>query len=98
MADVDELLLLPAGNNDIQTYLASLPPAVDAVEVLMRDMYPAESLTDADFTRQSLEAAPHYDQPAYLHNSLSLGPFGDGRTVTSALRHSADARSPDGCL
>lgn len=88
VADVDELLLLPAGNNDIQTHLASLPPAVDAVEVLMRDMYPAESLAEADFTRQSpFEAAPHYDQPAYLHNSLSLGPFGDGRTVTSALRH-----------
>lgn len=88
VADVDEFLMLPEGVDTLETYLDDLPAGVDAQRVKMLDMYPGYDLSKADFeTTEPFYAAPFHDKHPYLSTSLSKGPFGNERTLTSALRH-----------
>jgi hypothetical protein len=90
IADADELLIPtdPPGP-DLPAGLAG--PAfdgADAARVAMLDMYPAGPLSAATFDSGAPFAeADHVDRAPLRENALFRGPFGDGRTRTSALRH-----------
>lgn len=60
----------------------------DGVRVLMLDMYPKGSMESVTFENGSpFKLSPYIDHIPLLTNSLSLGPFSNAPTWTSALRH-----------
>ena len=87
VADADEFLLLPEGTS-LPQHIEALPEAVNAQRVLMQDMYAPGTLAQADFSQTPpFEAAPLSDPEPFLRNSIWRGPFSNGETLTSALRH-----------
>lgn len=87
VADADEFLRLPE-RISLPEHLARLPAGVNAQRVLMQDMYPQGDLTRADFSvAPPFMAAPLSDDDPFLRNSIWRGPFSNGETLTSALRH-----------
>lgn len=88
VADTDEFLV-PGQGRDLGDILARLEAeGADAVRVAMLDMYPRGPLAEADFSSGDPFAEAGYaDRVALRRESLGRGPFGTGRTRTSALRH-----------
>lgn len=87
VADADEFLLLPR-ETSLPEHVDRLPAGVDAQRVLMQDMYPRGAFAQADFSSvPPFEAAPLSDPEPFLRNSIWRGPFSNGETLTSALRH-----------
>lgn len=90
IADADELLLYPG-------YLQTTLPAwlrryrfsqTDAVGVRMLDLYPDGPLAGADPGEPNLFAIAGFtDRRPFLADSLATGPYDNGTTWTSAVRH-----------
>ncbi|SLN46274.1 Galactosyltransferase [Roseovarius litorisediminis] len=90
LADADELLVYPGWE---KTKLPKLLAGrdykdTDAVRILMLDMYPQRRLSDVEFkSGDPFSEAGFVDKTPFIDNPSGRGPFSDGHTVSSALRH-----------
>ncbi len=89
VADADELLVWQAKQTQTLPDLLSEPDFSDAeaVRLFMLDMYPKGPLEDAQFSGNPFDEAGYCDRVPFLNDLPVFGPFSDGRTWTSALRH-----------
>lgn len=89
VADADELLVWQAKQTQTLPELLAEPDFSDAeaVRLFMLDMYPKGPLEDARFTGNPFDEAGYCDRVPFLNDLPVFGPFSDGRTWTSALRH-----------
>jgi cellulose synthase/poly-beta-1,6-N-acetylglucosamine synthase-like glycosyltransferase len=90
MADADELLVWE--NQPQQSLAALLAEAefaqADAVRIFMLDMYPQGPLEGATFASGDLFAEAGFaDAAPFIKDFMSIGPFSDAQSWTSALRH-----------
>ena len=90
VADADELLVYPGWEKmKLGKYLARPAFAdADAVRIFMLDMYPKGSMAAADFASgDPFAEAGQVERQPFLTNWPGRGPFSNGSTWTSALRH-----------
>jgi hypothetical protein len=89
VADADEFLVLPDDAPDLATLLAA--PAMagfDAVRIRMLDLYPRGPLSGVTLASGDPFAETGWaDRDPFLRDTPVRGPFSDGETLTSALRH-----------
>ena len=94
LADADELAFwcLPDGNGRVPGNLPQLLAGSDfagvqAVRMLMLDLYPKGRLSEAQFVRAPFLEADHVDHTPLCRDWQGRGPWSNADTVTSALRH-----------
>lgn len=90
LADADEFLILPEGPASGLPALLDTPAfaGTDAARVLMLDMYPQGPLSQVTLeSGDPFAEAGFVDRAPFLRASAGRGPFSDGETLTSALRH-----------
>jgi hypothetical protein len=89
IADADEFLVLPEGPGDLPGLLAGPEMAGrDGVRVRMLDLYPKGPLSGVRLASGEPFAETGWaDREPFLRETPVRGPFSDGETLTSALRH-----------
>jgi hypothetical protein len=90
VADADELLVWQHPQRQSLPGLLATPElkCAEAARVFMLDMYPEGPLEEADFARgDPFALAGLADRVPFLRSTPMRGPFSDGETWTSALRH-----------
>ncbi len=89
VADADELLVWQENQTQSLPDLLAEPDftQAEAVRLFMLDMYPKGPLENARFTGNPFDEAGYCDRVPFLRNLPAFGPFSDGPTWTSALRH-----------
>lgn len=89
VADADEFLVLPDDAPDLPTLLAApAMAAFDAVRVKMLDLYPRGPLSGVTLASGDPFAETGWaDRAPFRRDTPVRGPFSDGETLTSALRH-----------
>jgi hypothetical protein len=89
LADADEFLVLPDDCPRLPDLLEGPDMAgFDAVRVLMLDMYPKGPLSAVTLASGDPFAETGWaDREPYRRDTPVRGPFSDGETLTSALRH-----------
>lgn len=89
VADADEFLVLPDDAPDLPGLLAA--PAMagfDGVRIRMLDLYPRGPLSGVTLASGDPFAETGWaDRDPFLRDTPVRGPFSDGETLTSALRH-----------
>ncbi len=94
LADADELAFwtLPDAAGAVRADLPQLLRGADfrtceAVRLLMFDLYPKGPLSGARFALSPFLEASHVDHEPFREDWQGLGPWSNGKTLTSALRH-----------
>ncbi|MGR3624625.1 glycosyltransferase family 2 protein [Pseudophaeobacter sp.] len=89
VADADELLAWQ--KNQVQSLPELLQTkdfqGADAARIFMLDMYPKGPLSDVTFETNPFAEAGFVDRAPFLTDVVSLGPFSNMPTWTSAVRH-----------
>lgn len=89
VADADEFLVLPDDAPDLPALLAApVMAGFDGVRIRMLDLYPRGPLSGVTLASGDPFAETGWaDRAPFLRDTPVRGPFSDGETLTSALRH-----------